>query len=337
MLKTFIKKLYEKNDLTSEQAEEAMMHLINSDDECLIAAFLSLLSAKGETPEELFGMIQALQKKMVVIPMDMPLLDIVGTGGDGANTINISTAASILAASCGAIVAKHGNRAFSSKCGSANLLEKLGIAIEMNPDQLISCIQKIGIGFCFSPRFHPALKKIKHIRDKLGIVTSFNLLGPMLHPAKISYALIGVYKRNLMSKFSQCLRKLKLKKAMIVHGNGLDELNLLGINHVIEISEKGENSYILDPKDFGFNYCRLRDIQGGDADVNAKLILQAFEGKISPISDTIIFNSGAALYISNKVPSIKNGIEIARKNLLSGKALEILSQWIYFGRGITNE
>lgn len=337
MLITCINKLKQGKGLSAHESKKCMDEIIEGSDDHLILEFLSLLNLKGETSDELFGMIQSLHKKMISLPLDMQLLDIVGTGGDRANTINISTAAAIVAASCGALVAKHGNCAVSSKCGSANVLEKFGVNIEMSTNEIKNCIQNMGIGFCFAPLFHPALKKVKSVRKQLKGATTFNLLGPLLNPAKISYTLIGVYKKELMSNIAECVKKLKIKKAMIVHGNGLDELNLMGSNHVIEISRNQEKIYEIDPKKYGLNYCNLKDIQGGEADVNAQLILEVFEGKQGPIFDTILLNAGAALYISNKASTILNGINLAREKLLSGKAKETLNRWIDFSRKKKNE
>lgn len=335
MLKTCIEQLIERRNLTAKMTEKAFDEMITDANPIQMTAFLVLMRAKQETAEEIFGMVRSLQKHMLPIAIEGTVLDIVGTGGDGAQTVNISTAASILAASCGVRVVKHGGRAVSSQCGSSNVLDALGVFIDMTPQQVKQCVREVGIGFCFAPSFHPGWVKVRQVRAGLGIRTVFNLLGPLVNPASANRALIGVFNEELLPLFADILLHLNITHALVVHGNGLDELNLLGPNRVIEVSSEGKKEFILDPKDYGFSYCRLEQIQGGDAKTNANLLLKTFRGKRGPIADTIILNAGAALYVANKAASIREGIKIAQEKLYQGVALNTLNNWINFCRRIT--
>lgn len=332
MLKALIQQLMQKENLTQEQCQNAVRLILDDADPLQVAAFLVLLHAKGETADEMAGIVKAMRDSMVRVPINnTSILDIVGTGGDGAHTINISTAASILVASVGVKVAKHGNRAVSSNCGSADLLEALGIKIDMSPDHVKECIENIGIGFCFAPAYHPATQKVKSIRSRLGVRTTFNLLGPLLNPASASHYLLGVYSEKHLNLIADCLQKLAVTHALVVSGQGLDELSLLGPAKVVEIRATEKREYELDPKDFGFDYCQLSDIQGGDPQKNAQLVSEIFDGKQGAMSDNIIFNAGVGLYVADHVTTIAEGIALARENLRQGKVLELIQKWIDFG------
>jgi anthranilate phosphoribosyltransferase len=315
MLKEYIKKLIAKQDLTAKECELAAEAILETDIDSRIAAFLVLLRAKGETADEIFGIASAMRSHMRKIHTNYPVLDIVGTGGDGANTVNISTGASILAASCGVKIAKHGNRAVSSQCGSADVLEALGVKIDLPPEKVIACINKIGIGFCFAPIFHPAFAKLKDIRRNLGIPTCFNLLGPLLNPASAEHLLIGVNNNNLVNLFAEVLLKLKVKHALVFHGAGIDELSCLGATDALEITHGKIKQLIIDPQQLGFTKCRLQDLQGGSPQLNAQLLKQVFAGQQNAIADTLILNAAVALYICGKTESIAAAIPLVKKNI----------------------
>lgn len=336
MLQLCVEQLIEGKHLSEKQTEAAFDEIVQGADEKLIAALLVLLRAKGETTAEVTGIVKSLAKAMVPVPIKNDVLDIVGTGGDGANTINISTAASILAASCGVVVAKHGNRSVSSKCGSSDVLQSLGIQLDLTPQQVANCINQIGIGFCFAPNFHPALKQVKAIRAALGVRTVLNFVGPLMNPARANYAVIGVYSDSKLPLMANVLQNLSIKHALIVHGNGLDELNLLGPNHIIEITEQGQKAYRLDPKDFGFSYGTLPDIQGGNVHENTQLLQRVFDGEKGPIADTIALNAGAGLYAADQVSTIAEGVAFAQKQLANGMALKKLNAWISFCREVSH-
>lgn len=298
------------------------------------AAFLVLLRAKIETAEELVGAVMALQQKMITLSSPHKLLDIVGTGGDGASTVNISTGAAILAASCGVKVAKHGNSAVTSMAGSADVLQALGLVIDLPLDKIVASIDEIGIGFCYSPNFHPAMRQLKTLRRSLQVPTSFNLLGPLLHPAQPEHRILGVYDASLLSIMAQALQKLGVGRSFIVHGSGLDELSCIGPTNIIEITPTTMTTSVLDPKQLGFASCTLADLQGGSAQTNAELLLDVFMGKHSikhqAIANTLILNTAASLYIYGLHNSIEEAVEHAQEKLKDGSALALLNHWIEF-------
>jgi len=331
MLKFYLDLLLSKASLTQGEAESAMDAILEGAGPYQIAAFLFALKYRGETAEEVAGMVRSLEKKMIAAEIPYPVLDIVGTGGDLAGTVNISTGSALLAAACGIPIAKHGNRSVSSRSGSADVLEALGIEIEIPKERLNDCLQEANIAFMFAPFYHPSLKKLGPIRKGLKLPTIVNLLGPLLNPARAEYALIGVANSAALEVMARALLLLGNKKrALIFHGSGLDELTPLGpiIGYAIE---GGEMERIeIDPVALGFFPCSLQDLQGGDAQENASLLLEAFSGKEGAIADALVFNAGAAVWIFGRAASLEEGIQIARKTLKAGKALEVLNKWRQF-------
>jgi len=323
MLKPLIEKLMRREDLSADEIRGAVRAIIAGASREQTAAFLVLLHTKGETPEELQGLVEAMCADMKSVKTDFPVLDIAGTGGDNANTVNISTASSLLAAACGAKVVKHGNRSVSSQCGSADLLEALGVKLDSTPDEIKDDLNKKGFAFCFAPHFHPSMNALKDIRNALGVRTSFNLMGPLMNPANAQHLLLGVFSPDYLELYADTLLKLGVKHAMVVHSCGLDELSLLGPSHVIEINDGKKVKKTLDPKDFGFQYCELKDIQGGEVQVNKRFIENALRGEPGPIADTIILNTGAALYVADLVASIEAGIQLASQKIKTGEALSL--------------
>ncbi len=327
MLKSLLEKLICQKNLTKEESALAIDQILADANPNQIAAFLVLMRAKGETVEELQGIIEAMRTKMIQIQIPTPVLDIVGTGGDGAHTLNISTASAILAASCGVKIAKHGNRSVSSACGSADVLEWLGINIHQGKENLSRCIEEVGIGFMFAPNFHPAIKNLKEIRAGLNIRSFFNIIGPLLNPAHAQYLMVGVFHKDLMEKVASLLCHLKIHRALVFHGCGLDELSCLGPSDVIEVSENSIRHFVLDPIELGLKQCTLDDLRGKDAAYNAHRIVEALEGKQSPFADTIALNAGVAAYIYGITDSIVEGIEMAKIHLKEKRGLNLLSKW----------
>jgi anthranilate phosphoribosyltransferase len=330
MLKHFLEQLIAGQDLSAEQCQEALELMLSGADSTQIAAFLVLLQVKPVSATELYGFVLAMRSHMQVVNAGCELLDIVGTGGDGFKTVNISTAASILAAACGAKVAKHGNRSVSSACGSADLLEAYGIPIELNAHQVEASIKELGIGFCYAPLFHPALAKLRSIRNALKIPTIFNLIGPLLNPAQASYYLLGTANPGTLLLLAEVLVKLNIKHALVVHSAGLDEVSLIAPTKVIEINAKGMTSWIMDPKEYGFEYGSLEDIQGDTAQFNVERLTHVFAGEPSALADTIILNAGVALYAANQTPTIREGVLLAREKLQSHAAEQLLEKWKSF-------
>jgi len=324
VLKKMIQQLMDHQELTRTAAYQALSEILAGAPNEQIAAFLVLLHAKGETPAEMEGLIKAMLERMKTVKIEGPILDIVGTGGDAANTVNISTAASLLAAACGARVVKHGNRSVSSRCGSADVLESLGFRLDSTPQEVIHDVKRRRFAFCFSPNFHPAMEVLKNIRSALGVRTSFNLLGPLLNPARAQHLLIGVFSPHYLDLLADTLLRLKVEHAMLVHSCGLDEISLLGPTDLVEVIHNKKCYRKLDPKEFGFQYCTLAEIQGGDIQQNTAILKRVFRGGPGPIADTIILNAAVGLYVSGTVSTIELGIERAAKVLRAGNVLEIM-------------
>lgn len=328
MLKPYIQLLMDKPCLTRDEAEAAMTIILNEADPHQIAAFLAILKYRGETPGEVAGMITALQKQMLPVKFPTPVLDIVGTGGDGANTVNISTGSAILIAACGIPVAKHGGRAASSQSGSADVLEALGVNIETTPEQVVSCLQEVGIAFMFAPSYHPSLRKISPIRRGLKLPTVLNILCPLLNPGNAEYSLIGVANESVLELMSQAILLQKnRKRTLLFHGNGLDELTTLGKVTVYDIHEGNINRFKIDPEALGFSLCSLKELQGGDPQLNASILRKVFAGERCALADVLIFNAGVAIWMYGQTSTMQEGIHIARAVLREGKALEVLEKW----------
>lgn len=331
ILKQCIEKLMRKQNLSTEECQQAINEIIVEDANVLqIAALLVLLRAKPETPDEIVGIVKALREKMQRFPITGKLIDIVGTGGDAAKTINISTGAAIITASCGAKVGKVGNRAASSLCGSADVLEQLGISLENSGEKIAAGIDQFGIGFFYSPNFNPAMQYLRNLRKQLNVPTTFNLIGPLLHPAQATHYLYGVYDEKLLEIIAEVTYQLGVEHALIVHGNNLDEISCLGPTKAIEVTQKGMKQIIIDPVQLGFNKCNLVDIQGGSPELNAKLLLDSLSGKPGPITDTLILNAAVALWIYGMYPTIADALPHVKENISNGSALKLLKRWIEF-------
>jgi anthranilate phosphoribosyltransferase len=331
LLKSSIEKLMRGEDLQSRICEQIMDEiLLPTINPLQIAAFLVLLRAKNETVDELSAIVQVLRNRMTVVPTNHIVLDIVGTGGDASNTINISTGSAILTASCGVKVAKHGNRSISSLSGSADVLEALGVNIQLTPDQVSKSIDQIGIGFCYSPNFHPMTQALRQFRKTLNVPTTFNILGPLLNPANAAHIILGVLDEALLPIMADVLIQTGSVRSVVVHGVGLDEITCIGPTKIIEVNQQKKIEYVIDPLQFGFRRCTITDLRGRDAEVNAGLLLDTFKGKRGPIADTLILNTAVALYIYGLYPSISEALLHARDNLSSGAALNLLKNWIEF-------
>lgn len=325
-----IETLMERTNLTESQTSQALNALIEGAEPAQMAAFLVLLRAKGETPEEIAGLAKAMLDRCIRVDVDgLDVLDIVGTGGDGIGSVNISTGATVIAAAAGAKVAKHGNRSVSSLCGSADVVEALGVSVELGPDGISKCIREAGIGFMFAPRFHPAMKAVVPVRKALRVRTAFNMLGPMLNPARASYGLIGVYSTSISNLMADALQRMGTKRALIVHSMGMDELTPLGPADVVEVDCTGmRKAYQISPKDFGIPSCTVEDLKGGDATLNARILMDVFGGERGAVADALNLNAGVALAAAEVASNPKEGVALAQEIQRSGKAGDVMRKWI---------
>lgn len=330
MIKEAIIELSKKRDLSQETAQSVMNEIMSGEATQLqIGAYLLALSMKGETIDEITASAKIMRKHSTKILNDKDVLEIVGTGGDHSNSFNISTTSSIVVAASGIAVAKHGNRAASSKCGAADVLEELGVNIDLDANQSKAVLDKIGICFLFAQKFHSSMKYVAPVRSQLSIRTIFNILGPLSNPAGASYQVMGVYDSELVEPLAQVLLNLGVKKGLVVYGlEGLDEISLVGKTKVCEIRDGWIKNYEIDPEEYGFKLCKKEDLKGGTPKENAQITLSIFKGEKGAKRDTVILNSAAAIYIGNDNLSFRDAINIAKDTIDSKKALEKLNQMI---------
>ena len=300
-----------------------------------IAGFLIALKIKGETSEEIAGAADSMRGKSVAVPVKRDhVIDTCETGGDHSGSFNISTASAIVAAAAGAAVAKHGNRAISSRCGSANVLMELGVNIEQTPEQVASAVDAHGVGFLYAPNLHPAMKHVAAVRAELGQRTIFNLLGPLMNPARAKRQVIGVYDQNLTRVFAEVLQRLGSEHVLIVAGtDGLDEISLCAPTKVAELKDGEIREYILNPQDLGYSLATKEDLLGGDIARNAQILREIFDGARGPKRDIVTLNAGAALYVAGLAKTLKEGTQLAAKAIDEGKAKETLAKWVQFTKG----
>ena len=294
-----------------------------------IGAFLAALRMKGETEEEIAGAAKVMRAKAAKVNTGADVIDTCGTGGDSSGTFNISTAAALVAAAAGLKVAKHGNRAASSKCGSADVLEALGVKVDADPEVVARCVEQARIGFMFAPRMHAAMKHAIGPRKEIGIRTVFNVLGPLTNPAGAKRQLMGVFSPHLTEILARVLGRLGSERAMVVHGSdGLDEITLTGPTHVSELQNGKVRNYDLDPKKFGLNTCSAKDLIGGDSKRNAEIILDVLDGATGPKRDVVVINAAAALMVGGMAKNMQEGIEIARAAIDNGNARKTLDKLV---------
>jgi len=324
----YIAKLVRCESLTEAEASEAFETIMRGDATPIqIAGFLVALRMKGETVDEIAGFAKTARRVSTPIDVDGDLLDTCGTGGDGLATFNISTLAAIVAAACGAKVAKHGNRAASSMCGSADVLEQLGVKIDLAPEGVARCIDEAGIGFLFAPIFHPSFKFAGAPRRELAVRTVFNVLGPLCNPAGARYQSLGVADGALAGKMADVLVRLGVERAIVFHSSdGMDELSVASPAHVIEI-DGARREYELDPTELGISWAPLEAVRGGGPEENARLAREVLGGAKGPRRDVVLLNAAAALRAAGIAQEWKDGLGAAAEAIDSGRAAEVLERW----------
>lgn len=324
-------------DLSAEQAGAAMSTILDGNaTPAQIAGFVVGLRAKGETSTELAGMLSAAMAAATIVPLTdeerANCVDVVGTGGDGSDSINVSTMAAIVTAGAGIPVCKHGNRSASSKCGTADVFELLGVAIEQSPQGVARCVREANIGFCLAPMFHPAFRFAGPPRREMGIPTAFNLLGPMANPGRVRRQLIGVADGSFAQPMIEALQQQGLTRAWVVHGDGLDELTTAGVSTVIELNEGEVSRFTVDPTEYGLARVAAAELRGGEPDENAAAVRRVLAGDHGPHRDIVVLNAGAALVVAGVATGLGDGIDIAASAIDDGRAAAALDRLVEVSR-----
>ncbi|MCD6390550.1 MAG: anthranilate phosphoribosyltransferase [Dehalococcoidia bacterium] len=340
MIKEAIETVVNGRSLTFEQAAAVMEEImIGEATPSQVAAFATALRIKGETVDEIAGLASVMQAKATPIQVTPSVVDTCGTGGDGSSSFNISTAAAFIVAGAGLKVAKHGNRAMSSHCGSADVLEALGVKIELGAEAVARCLETVGIGFIFAPAFHPAMKYVTTPRREIGVRTVFNILGPLTNPAKAKFQVIGVPSKELGEKIAYVLHLLGTEHSLVVHGiDGMDEISISRKSLVWDVNHHTVlPPYEVSPDDFGFMKASMTQIKGGTARQNAKILRSILSGEVGARRNIVIMNAAAALVAGNQASDLKEGASIAEKALDSGQALAKLDELIEFSQSLNTK
>ncbi len=334
-IKQALNKIATRQDLTGEEMRGVMTTIMNGEaTPSQIGAFLMGMRVKGETVGEIAAAVSILREKMVRVEAPEDVIDIVGTGGDGAETLNISTAASFVTAAAGVPVAKHGNRALSSKSGASDVLQALGIKLDLTPEQISACIRDVGIGFMFAPAHHPAMKHVGPSRQELGTRTMFNLLGPQSNPAGARRYMLGVFDKRWVEPVAAALLANRAVSAWVVHGSdGLDEISTTGPSFVASIKGGDLRSFEVTPEDAGLPRATMADLKGADPAYNAGRLRALLDGSKDPYRDVVLLNSAAALIVADKADTLKAGVALAAEAIDSGKARRVLDQLIAVSNG----
>lgn len=335
-LKPFIAKIASRQPLTRQEASDAFEILMSGEASMAqVGGFLMGLRVRGETVDEIAGAVSIMRQKMVPVDAPADAIDIVGTGGDGTNTYNISTLAALIVAGAGVPVAKHGNRALSSKSGTADALSQLGVKLDIEPDLISRCIREAGIGFMFAQLHHPAMRHVGPARVELGARTIFNIVGPLSSPARVKKQLFGVYSPEWLIPGAEALRDLGLTNAWVVHGSGLDEITTTGPSHVAELKDGEIRSFEVNPSDFGVETVSLDAIRGGDGTVNAAALRDVLGGAKTPYRDVALCNAAASLIVAGKAKDVTEGMHLASQSLDTGSAARALDTLITISNSAT--
>ncbi len=333
MIKEAIVKIVNKEDLSYDEAYAVMNEIMSGETSpTQNAAFLSALStksAKAETTDEIAGCAAAMRDHATKVETDLDIFEIVGTGGDNSHSFNISTTSALVAAAGGVKVSKHGNRAASSLCGTADCLEALGVNIDQSPEKCLELLDEVGMCFFFAQKYHSSMKYVGAIRKELGFRTVFNILGPLTNPASPKRYLLGVYDEYLVEPLAQVLINLGVERGMVVYGQDkLDEISMSAPTTVCEFKDGWFKSYVIKPEDFGFTRCTKEDLRGGTPQENAQITRDILNGAKGPKTDAVLLNAGASLYINDKAASLAEGIKLAEQIIASGEATKVLEKFI---------
>ncbi|MFH0968122.1 MAG: anthranilate phosphoribosyltransferase [Methanobacteriota archaeon] len=334
MIQQAIQRVISRQDLLPEEAVAVMNQITGGDaTSAQIGSFLTAMRMKGETADEIASFVRVMQKCAIPVNPRVSgiMVDTCGTGGDktgSGGTFNISTASALVAAAAGVLVVKHGNRGVSSQCGSADVLEALGVTLDQTPEAAARTIEAIGIGFLYAPQYHPAMRYVAPARKELGVHTVFNILGPLLNPAKAQSRLIGVYNPELVPLIAETLQKIGVEQAMVVHGDGLDEITVTGPTHVAELKNGQVTMKIITPEEYGIPCVEKKTLQGGTPEKNAGIIRSIFAGESGPCQDIVAFNAGAAIYLGGGAKDLHSGVFQAYAAIRSGAAAGKLNDLI---------
>lgn len=330
-MKAYLQRLSERESLTQTEMKEVMEHIFKEEiTDSEIAAFMVGLKTKGETVDEIVGIVQALRENALPFNTNIPnVIDNCGTGGDGSKSFNISTTSAFVMAGAGIPVAKHGNRSITSKTGSADVLEYLGINWDLQPEASIELLQEIGITFLFAPYVHPKIKRIMKVRKDLRIPTVFNLIGPLTNPVELDSQLLGIYRRDLIGMFAEVLKTLGRKRAVVLNGAGfMDEASLAGENHLAILENGMIENRILHPEEVGFSIHDNDAIRGGDSKENAEILLSILKGEKGARRETVLLNAGIGIFANGVAGTIEDGVKLAAESIDSGAALEKLEKLV---------
>jgi anthranilate phosphoribosyltransferase len=333
MFRDLLYKIYQRNDLTEEQMSAMLGEIFSGNTtDAQVGAFMGALATKGETYAELAGAARAMRKKAIRIEtMARDVIDTCGTGGDTSGTFNISTVTAFVAAGAGAVVAKHGNRSISSQCGSADVLEAMGVNLDVDPEIVEEAIAEIGIGFLFAPKFHGAMKYAANARKQVGLRSIFNMLGPLTNPAAANRQLVGVFAPELTEMFAKALQRLGTKRALVVHGHdGLDEISVCAPTRVCELNQGQISTYDISPETYFGRMAAPEEIAGGDPGQNAEITKSILSGEKSARRDIVVINAAAALVAAGRAQSVENGVTLAENAIDSGAAMNKLNALIEF-------
>lgn len=332
-LSAIFNKIIQRQNLTTDEMTHLMQMIIDGQlTDIQLSGLLIGMRCKGETVTELVAACKVLRELVTPVDIDVPhLIDIVGTGGDQANTFNISTASSFVAAAAGAHVAKHGNRSVSSSCGSADALEAAGVNLNLNPEQIANCIKKMGLGFMFAPQHHKAMQHVKTVRKELGVRTFFNLLGPLTNPANVKRQILGVFANEWVIPLAHVLQQLGSTHVLVVHSeDGLDEISIGAETNIAELKDEQITNYKISPEQFGLTRSSIKSLKVKNPQDSLLLIKEVLEDKPGPARDIVLLNAGAAIYVSGLTNTLTNGVAKAKEVLVTGKALTKFQTYLQF-------